>query len=108
MRELDGLQAAAGLDGDVVVLAEQRLSPKVCGGPKMPRRASSRMSEVLRSQAAVVSCESFSVMCRKGMSKRTPLNCGVEGLDELRFQQAHVLRLARPHAPKLVCAPLAR
>jgi len=24
---------------------------------------------------------------------------GVEGLDELPFQEAHVLRLARPHAP---------
>ena len=47
-------------------------SPKVCAGPKRPRRADSRMSVVLKSQAAVVSCESWSVfsrksaLCRKG------------------------------------------
>ncbi len=57
---------------------------------------------VLRSQSAVVCCESFRALWRKGMSKSTPLKTQsdfarlVEGLDELLLKKTQVLRLARP------------
>lgn len=112
VRELDGLQAAAGLDGDVVVLAEQVQPERVrraeeaeagrledVGGLEEP--GGGRLLRELQRRVQEGDVEAHAVEGAERLG-------GVEGLDELGPQQPLVLRLARPHAPELVRAPLAR
>ena len=112
LRELDGLQAAAGLDGDLVVLAEEVESEGVrgpeepeagrledVGGLEEPGGGRLRREAQRRVQERDVEAHAVEGAERVG---------GVEGLDELRAQPRLALRLARAHAPELVRAALAR
>jgi hypothetical protein len=112
LRELDGLQAAAGLDGDLVVLAEQVQPEGVRGAEEAE---AGRLEDVggleepggrglLRELEGLVQEGDVEAHAVEGAEGRR----GIEGRDELVPQPRLVLRLVRPHAPELVRAPLAR
>ena len=111
-RELDGLQAAAGLDGDVVVLAEQvepesvrRAEDAEAGGLedvcRLEEPGGRRLLLELQGFVQEGDVEAHAV---EGAERVR----GVEGVYELLSQKAQVLRLTRAHAPELVRAPLPR
>jgi hypothetical protein len=112
LRELDGLQAAAGLDGDLVVLAEQVEAEGVRGPEeaeahgfedvgRLQEPGGGRLRRELQRRVQEGDVEAHAVEGAEGV------RC-IEGRDELAPEPRLVLRLAGPHAPELVRAPLAR
>ena len=108
LRELDGLQPAAGLDGHLVVLAEQveaegvrRAEEAEAGGLEdvggLEEPGGRRRFRELQGRVQERDVEAHAVEGAEGL-------CGIEGLDELVLEQRIALRLARAHAPELVSA----
>ena len=112
LRELDRLEPAAGLDGDLVVLAEEIQSEGV-RGPEEPEAGRledvggleepgcGRLRRELERRVQERDVEAHAV---EGAERVR----GVEGVDKLLPQQTLVVWLARAHAPELVRAALAR